>query len=323
MCTAVSINDNGHYFGRTLDIECSYGESVVITPRFFDINFLYEPHLEKHYSIIGVAHIYNGFPLYYDGANECGLCMAGLSFTGNAVYHMNIKGKHNIASYEVIPWILGRCDSVNSAIELLKSTNITPDSFAPELPASPLHWIISDKDESVTVESTRDGLKIQQNSVGVLTNNPDFSFHIANLSQYVNLTPFSPENKVAPTLQIKQFSKGFGSFGLPGDYSSASRFVRAAFVKNHTQGYENQVSRLFKILDSVSVPYGCVINNDGAPHYTAYSSCIDASSGAYYYTTFGCHRINSVRLNTSNLDTHSLISFELSFSDDIKEWSNN
>lgn len=319
MCTAVSINDNVHFFGRTLDVECSFGEKILVTPRKYSFNFLYEGSLDNHYAIIGVAHKNDRFPLYYDGANECGLCIAGLNFARNAVYHMCNKEKHNVTSYELIPWILGKCRDVESAIELLKCTNITPDSFSSDLPATPLHWIISDKDISVVIESTKDGLRIHNNPVGVLTNNPDFSFHLLNLSQYVNLSPVTPQNKLAPFLQIKQFSKGFGAIGLPGDYSSTSRFVRATFVKNNTRGYENQVSRLLKILDSVSVPYGCVVNNDSTPSYTVYTSCIDASQGIYYYTTFKCHRICSIHLNSLNLDTSSLIFYDMADSEDIKK----
>ncbi len=321
MCTAISVNDNGHYFGRTLDMECSYGENVVITPRSYQFNFLYEGSLESHYAIIGMAHVSDSFPLYYDAINECGLCAAGLNFTGNAVYHMCCKGKHNIASFELIPWILGRCDSIAHAIELLKNANITPDSFNDKLSSTSLHWIFSDKSGSITIESTKDGLKIYENPIGVLTNNPDFQFHISNISQYVNLSPTTPQNKLAPTFQLKQFSRGFGAIGLPGDFSSTSRFVRATFLKNHTQGYKNQVSRVFKILDLVSVPYGCVIDNASSPHYTIYSSCIDTDNLIYYYDTFNCRRINGISLKSFNLDTQLLISFSLADKEDIKKQS--
>ena len=318
MCTAVSINENGHFFGRTLDIECSLVQKIVIMPRNFKLNYLYEGGQENHFAMIGVAHVSNCYPLYFDAVNEHGLCIAGLSFTGNAVYHMKHKSNYNVASFELIPWILGQCESLKDAAELLRKTNITPDSFSEKLSATPLHWIVSDKGGSITVESTKDGLKIYDNPVGILTNNPDFNFHIANISQYVNLTPTVPQNRLAPILPLKQFSKGFGSLGLPGDFSSASRFVRATFFKYHTTGYQNEVCRLLRILDLVSVPYGCVINNDHTPHYTVYSSCIDTGSLVYYYSTFGCRRTCAVDLKNADLNSRELSSFEMVEHDDIK-----
>ncbi|MBQ5708733.1 MAG: linear amide C-N hydrolase, partial [Anaerotignum sp.] len=215
MCTAVVYKNR--YFGRNLDYTRSFGESIVITPRDFLFVFPDEKIMRHHHAIIGMAHVSKEYPLYYDGMNEKGLGMAGLLFDGNAVYRAPVEGKDNIPSWAFIPWVLGQCQTVADAKALMKNLNLTNVSFSEELPPSPLHWMISDGKESVTVEQTEDGLHIYENNVGVLTNNPPFPFHLQNLTQYLNLTAKMPENRFSSRLQLKPFSLGMGAVGLPGD----------------------------------------------------------------------------------------------------------
>ena len=109
MCTAATYKTKDFYFGRTLDYEFSYGDEVTITPRNYRFDFRHMGILESHYAIIGMAYVAGGYPLYYDGINEKGLGMAGLNFVGNAKFQPIEEGRDNIAQFEFIPWILGRC----------------------------------------------------------------------------------------------------------------------------------------------------------------------------------------------------------------------
>ena len=84
MCTAVSFKGSDSYFGRNLDLERSYKESVVITPRGFKLNMRTLPTMESHYAMIGMATVADNYPLYYEATNEMGLSMAGLNFPDNA-----------------------------------------------------------------------------------------------------------------------------------------------------------------------------------------------------------------------------------------------
>lgn len=321
MCTAISDIGVCHLFGRTLDLEHSFGEVTAITPRAFPFDFLYEWNSVYHFAMIGTAHVRDGIPLYYDAVNERGLAMAALNFPDAAVYGHSRAGMHNVASFELIPWILGRCDSVQSAKELLKSTNIVSDSFSSELPPTPLHWLISDRHESITVEPLCNGLEIIDNPFGVLTNAPRFSYHQTNLSNYMNISPTQQKNRLCPAVELKHYSRGMGSIGLPGDMSSASRFVRAVFAKTHTAFGDNQqeeISRFFHVMDTVSQPCGLARTDEGKPIYTVYTSCIDTSSGAYYYTTYGCRRIQYVHLRDHNTNGSELITFPRENEEDIR-----
>lgn len=313
MCTAVTFQSKDHYFGRNLDLEYSYQEAVTVTPRNFPLIFRRVPKLDKHYALIGMALVTDNYPLYYDATNEYGLSMAGLNFPGNAVYYPEHSDCDNITPFEFIPWILGQCKTVSEAGNLLEQINIVNMPFSPQYPLSPLHWIIADKTCSITVETLADGMKIYENPVGVLTNNPPFDFHMHNLTNYLNLTHSEPENRFSHAIVLTPYSRGMGAIGLPGDLSSASRFVRATFTKLNSRcgsGEEESVSQFFHILGSVYQPYGCVSVGDKY-EMTVYSSCCNTNRGTYYYTTYENRTITAVDMNKENLSGINLVTYPL------------
>ena len=188
MCTALSFITKDHYFGRNLDLEYHYNEAVTIMPRNYPIRFRCSENFTNHYATIGVATIDNDYPLYYDAVNEHGLCMAGLNFPGNATYHPPSDLAINIASFELIPWVLCQCKNVAEACCKLKNVRIVDLAYSEKFKPTPLHWILSDRMQSVVLEPMEEGLVIHKNPIGVLTNNPAFMFHLENLRQYLRLT---------------------------------------------------------------------------------------------------------------------------------------
>lgn len=320
MCTAISYLSGNHYFGRNLDLEHSYIEQVTITPRNYAFEFRKMPKIEKHYALIGMAAIINDYPLYYDATNEYGLCMAGLNFPGNAVYLKPKQGYDNIAPFEFIPWILTQCKTVSETRTMLKKTNLSAITFSNDLPLSPLHWIISDRTESIVVEPMKDGIKIFNNPFGVLTNNPPFEYHMHNLCNYLNLTADEPNNRFSSNATLIPYSRGMGAIGLPGDLSSASRFVRAAFTKLNavSDGTDAQdISQFFHILASVAQQRGCVKVGNSYER-TIYTSCCNTDKCIYYYTTYDNHQITAVQLFKENLDSSVLLSYPLVVTQQIR-----
>ncbi|MCI5745870.1 MAG: choloylglycine hydrolase [Erysipelotrichaceae bacterium] len=312
MCTAATYKTKDFYFGRTLDFEFSYGEKVCITPRNYPIEFLNGKKISNHYAIIGMAHIIENYPLYYEAANEKGLAIAGLNFVGNAKYFPFNKNKENVAQYEFILYILSHCKSVLEAKKLLKNINITNDAFNEHLPVAYLHWIIADKAQAITVESTKDGLKVYDNKIGVLTNNPPFEMQMFALNNYINLSTTKPINKFLKGYKVKQYSRGMGGIGLPGDLSSQSRFIRVAFTKMNSISSDNEnesVSQFFHILDSVCQQRGCCEVKKNEYEITIYTSCINASKGIYYYTTYDNHQINCIDMYHEDLNAKDLITY--------------
>lgn len=299
MCTAVSFKTKQHYFGRNLDLERGYGEGVVITPRNYPFSFRYVPSLEKHYALIGMAAVAEDYPLYFEAINEKGLSMAGLNFPKNAFYQEYAEGKENVAPFELIPYLLGNCENIEEVKASLENINVINYSFSDGLPVSPLHWLISDKEESVTLECTREGMKVYDNPFGVLTNNPTFDFHVINMNHYMGLHEGFTQNTVSSKLTLENYSLGMGALGLPGDFSSSSRFVKTVFVKEKSvcDGSEKEsVNQFFHILQAVAMPKGCVLAKNGEYEYTRYSCCCNTEEQIYYYTTYQNSMIRKVSM---------------------------
>ncbi len=314
MCTAVTYSTKDHYFGRNLDLEYSYQETVTITPRNYPFKFRKVGEKDAHYALIGMAFVSDNYPLYYDAINEKGLGMAGLNFPKNADYKEEVSDKDNVAPFEFIPWVLSQCATIDEAKELLSKINIAKIDFSDSLPASPLHWIIADKDSSITVESVKDGLKVYDNPVGVLTNNPTFDIHMFNLNNYMHLSIEQPNNNFSSKLNFDTYSRGMGALGLPGDLSSASRFVKATFTKMNSLSGESEsesISQFFHILGSVDQQRGCVHMGEDKYEITIYSSCCNQDKGIYYYTTYENSQITAVDMYKENLDGSDLISYNL------------
>ena len=314
MCTAISFNAHNHYFGRNLDLDCSYNESVVITPRNFTFKMRCIDDINTHFAIIGMATVVDGVPLYYEATNEKGLSIAGLNFPDNAHYNHKKDGVNNITPFEFIPYILSGCQTVDDAIKLLQNLNLVNINFSDALPLSPLHFFICDSEKSVTVEQLKTGLKIYENPVGVLTNNPTFDWHLLNLQNYTALHSGIAENKLLKSFNQHNFSLGLGAVGLPGDFSSPSRFVRAVFVKeNSPQNLEDDsaVNQFFHILLSVAMPKGCVQTERGEFEYTRYTCCCDTKNGDYYYTTYENPKITKISIRDFNLNSSEIYNFKI------------
>lgn len=313
MCTAISYKTKDHYFGRNLDLEYRFDEQVTITPREYPFRYRNGSADNGHFAMIGMATIADNYPLYYDATNEYGLSMAGLNFPDNAAYNPPHSGKDNIAPFELIPWVLGRCKTAKEARMLLERTNITNVTFNDQLPLSPLHFMICDKEEALVAEPVKDGLKLYDNPVKVLTNNPPFPFHMDNLGLYIGLSPDPPENRFSPALTIKNYSTGMGAIGLPGDLSSASRFIRVAFVLGNSVSdatEDESISQFFHILSSVEQQRGCSVVN-GRNEITLYSSCCNTDRCIYYYTTYENRQITAVHLFHEDLNGNTLTSYPL------------
>ena len=324
MCTAAAFQTKDFYFGRTLDYECSYGECVTVTPRRYPFSFRHMGRLDAHYAMIGMAHVADGYPLYYDAVNEAGLGMAGLNFVGNAQYAEVQEGKENVAQFELIPWILGRCATVREARARLDALNLVGTPFSERYPAAQLHWLLADKDEAVVIESLADGLHVYDDPAGVLTNNPPFPQQLFNLNNYMTLSPRQPENRFSGALGLHCYSRGMGALGLPGDLSSMSRFVRVAYTKLNAVCRDTEaenVSQFFHILGAVEQQRGCCEVEPGAYEYTIYTSCCNATKGIYYYTTYDNHQIHAVDMHHEDLDGSELRRYPIELEGEVK-WVN-
>jgi choloylglycine hydrolase len=200
-------------------------------------------------NVIGMARRARGVPLWFDGANEHGLGGAALNFPGLAVYRAESEKKYNIPSYALIGFVLKRCKNVSEAANLLSDVNVTPEAFAPDLPPTPLHWIFADSTACIVFEQTKEGARVYQNEIGVMTNAPTFPEHLNNIEEGKSAT----------------------------DLSSESRFILAAEAKKRPA--PESAEQFFDMMKSVFVELG---KGSTEKMKTVYTSCIDLENGKYY-----------------------------------------
>ena len=185
MCTCINLKTKDNYFGRNLDLEYRFYEKVVITPRNYEFKLKREGNFRTKYAMIGMATVVDKYPLYAEASNEKGLSIAALNFPNNAYYVEEKEGKINITPFELIPWALGNYANIEELRNSINNINLINIAFNEKIPLTPLHWMISDEKETLVLEQTKEGLKIYENPIGVLTNNPEFSFHLTNINNYI------------------------------------------------------------------------------------------------------------------------------------------
>ena len=294
MCTSLAFPtpDGTNLFGRTLDLDTHFGEAPVLTPRRYPFSFAdCYPHTH-HYALLGMAAVIDGYPLYAEAMNEKGLCMAGLRFKGYAVYAPCPEvGYVNLAPWELIPYLLGTCATVGEARAALADICVVDKPFSDTVGTAPLHWHMVDGDPShggLIVEATAEGMKVYEDrpdgpsgEVGVLANDPPYPEQVGQLADLSCLRGDVP--------------------GLPGDYSSPSRFIRAALLRKWAigdrlspqavgddmapAGKVSPHTSFFRILAAVSPMAGAVMTEEGRSHRTLYTCCMDTGAGAYLYHT--------------------------------------
>ena len=268
MCTSIAYHGESFCFGRNMDLEYSFGERVIGCGRRFPFTFRYADEMNDHRAFLGVGTVIDGYPMYADAMNEDGLCVAGLNFPNYAHFPRESTSRLKLAPYELIPYLLGKCESVDDVRGVLSDAGIVDIPFSDDVPNATLHWHIADRSSSVTLESTKQGLKIYDNTVNVLTNSPSFDFQLEHFLAYSNLSS---------TSDGERHSLGYGAIGLPGDLSSMSRFVRAAFLLGCSPeklSGERACDQLLSLLYAVAMTDGAVIDKDGKPHRTTYTSCM-------------------------------------------------
>lgn len=326
MCTAIAHRDGDFYFGRTLDYEHGFGEEIVFTPREMPLPFHRQSTLGSHYAMLGMAAVAKSglsgrdYPLYFEAINEHGLGLAGLNFVGNAVYLPSTGEGCELAPYELTPWLLGQCKTVAEAKPLLQGVKLINLPFSEQFPLSQTHYLLADGHEALVLEPMADGLKIYENPVGVLTNNPPFPQQMLHLADFQGLTNEPAENRWCKGVALDSYSRGMGALGLPGDVSSGSRFVRAAFTKHCAQPGQTEherVRQFFHIIGTVEQVRGVCKVAQNEYECTQYTSCYNASRGTLYYTTYDCSRIRAVSMEHEDLTGTELVRYPVLREPDI------
>ncbi|MBO9568946.1 MAG: choloylglycine hydrolase [Cellulomonas iranensis] len=302
MCTGIRFTDaEGHgYLARNLDWTTGYGQRVVVTPTGYAPRSPFGAVPDVRHAVIGMGIVEEGMPLYFDCGNDAGLAVAGLNFPGYADYAPGPRdGATNVAAYELPLWVCSQFSSVDEVVAAAQDLVIVDKPINDRFPSSMLHWIVGDADRAIVLEQTADGLHVHDDDVDVLTNQPGFGWHHENLRNYLNASPAFPEEVVLTRARLHPFGSGAHMRGIPGDYSSPSRFVRVAYAHAHhpvRATEEENVVRAFRTLQQVQMLDGSAAMESGEFETTIYTGLFSSRTSTYYWYTYDDLTIRSVAL---------------------------
>ncbi len=317
MCTALNIRtaEDKVLFGRNMDLAYDFHQRVLILPT----NYQYEDKVTgntvtNHTAIIGIGTIIDNHATFADAMNTKGLACAGLNFDGYAYFEKKpVEGKLNLAPYDFIQWTLSNFETVEQVKKAIQDIELVDVPLNSKTPVPTLHWMIIDKSgTSIVMERTMEGIKVHDNPVGVMTNNPTFDWHLTNLNEYLYLSPEHHQKTMWSDKELVSLGIGSGTLGIPGDFASVSRFVRIAYLRAHTPVLEEDdeaISQFFNMLDYVKMVKGGVTTQEGLSDMTIYTSCMDLIEGVYYYRTYGDNRIKVVDIKKEKLEGSEPINY--------------
>lgn len=303
-CLAWAAEEGGPLWGRNFDLNVLPPDTQVT---FLPPGTAYAPCgagtavMESRWGVVGVGTLaVPGAPMLYEGVNQMGLMGGQLNYRGFACYpDAPQDGTSAVPPGGVVYHLLARCASVAEAAEVLeREVTITAVPLLGTVPT--VHWAFTDETgESMVVEPEADGLRIYRNALGVLTNSPGYPWQRMNLLNYAGVRDLDRDILDWGEGLMPCFS-GTGGQGLPGDWSSPSRFVRLAFLRRYARPgrtEEEGVARLFRLLQCAAFPFGAVRLEEEPPwEYTLYSAAACARSRRFYWTTYENQQVRYVDL---------------------------
>lgn len=305
MCTAITLqSQQGEtFFGRNMDFSYEIEPHLYIVPKNYEWNNVLNMRtVHDSYSFIGIGQELNGILGFFDGVNEMGFAAAALYFAGYAKYDTQ-QGDgfaEQIASFDFLHYVLGSCASVKDLKVLLKNLSMTGLEDPVTQTVAPLHWIAVDRSgECAVIEMTEKGKEIFENPIGVLSNSPDFQWHMTNLRNYMDAAPRQTDEVYWGNVRLTPFGQAGGTRPLPGGYTSPERFVRTAYLKSYIPMPKNRreaIASCFHIMESVTVPKGAVITNRNSYDYTKYTAFINTNTCEYFFKTYDNVQVGSVSL---------------------------
>ena len=259
---------------------------------------------KNEYGYVGIT---SGLtPYINEGLNEKGLNVGMFFLPDYAKYPAFDPSEKDktVSELELSRYLLSTCATCEEVKEKLAQIHIT-GVFQKELnSAPPIHWRVGDKNgQSIIIECTEGAVHVYQNEVGVLTNSPDYPWHLKNLNNYVNLHSDAPSPFKMREQTIRPFGAGSGLLGLPGDYTPASRFIKAAFLLNNSRtpisSYQ-AITLCFTILANFDIPISAEFSPANAPDIpsaTQWTSVVNVSEGVLYYRTMYNYAIRKIDIN--------------------------
>jgi choloylglycine hydrolase len=328
-CTSFVLKaSDGYVYGRTLEFGINLQSTVIAIPR----NFNYQgtgvmnapgKAWKTKYAAVGMNGI--NLPILVDGINEKGMS-GGLLYAPNTALYQDVAAANSgnsIASYEMLAYALTNFATIDEVKEGFKSIMVNKTGHAPFVGAVPLHMTLHDASgKHLVIEYNNGQLFMYDNQTGVMTNDPNFAYQLANIGLYANLSPQEANPLVFNGASYGAPSSGSGLHGLPGDFLSPSRFIRAAFYSNSVnaqQTADKQVAAAFHILNNFDIPPGAIQLSSKNPYgggadgfeRTEWSAVADAKNLVYYVKTYGNPTVQWLDMKKVNMDAKEIKTYKL------------
>ncbi len=326
MCTGIRLKseNNSFVYGRTLEFGTEVASNIIMIPRSYSLQSSADvPHAlswKSKYAAVGanmlnIAHV-------VDGINEKGLAGGLFYFPGYAEYQ-KVDANNQlpvIAPWELLTLCLTTCATVAEVKELLPTIIVAPIIFKKWNSVPPIHAIVHDaQGNSLVIEYVKGVLKMHHNSLGVITNSPSFDWHMTNLNNYTTINARNTQPLQLDGIMLTPFGQGSGMFGLPGDFTPPSRFVRAAFFSQAAQKAKNEYEACktaFRILDLFNINIG-LVQEDSAKGVlydcTQWTSVSDLKNRHYYWHTYNNRQVQMVDLMRMNIAGNHIITISMEY----------
>jgi len=323
-CTGIKLiaKDGSLVHGRTLEFGVEVNIKAAVIPRGYAFKGTTPngPGLAYTSKYGAVGAIAFEDPALMDGMNEKGLAVGTFYFPTFASYSKITSENQSkaLSPVEFPNWILTQFATVEEVKEALSQVVIAPTITKAWGPTpAPFHYIVFDKKGNCLVIEPLDGkLVTHENKLGTFTNSPTFDWHMTNLRNFINLTPFNVKPVTLNGVTLQPFGEGSGMVGIPGDFTPPSRFVRAAIFSTTAIPSENANEAIFQllhILNQFDIPVGIAREKVGDVIYsdkTQLTCARDPQSLKYYFRTYNDQTIKEIDLNQFDLDAKSIKSLE-------------
>lgn len=327
-CTALSIQakDGTTIAGRTMEWAYPMNWKVLFYPKGSsyqliapDSSKLPPVTMTSKYAIIGVGSgLANDAML--EGQNSAGLGISGNFLPGFTQFPtVTHKDKYYMSVLEFTRFVLSNYATVAEAQKDLPKYKVW-EPVIKGLPARPtIHFMLTDKsDASIVIEFINGEMKIFTNTANVMTNSPNYDWHLTNLRNYVNLGNIAVTDRTSNRLgSVTSFGQGGGAIGLPGDYTPPSRFVKTAFLAHYADKPEDAaqaISQVDHILNNVDIPKGAVVSMESNVPYSDYTQWValkDLNHNQFYIANYD-HRTNFAKIDFNSLiNTNKPLSIEV------------
>ncbi|MDO9023231.1 linear amide C-N hydrolase, partial [Zwartia sp.] len=271
-CTSFLLkgSDGGFVYGRTLEFGLPLKSQLTIVPRNLQVPGVGidgKPGTglswTTKYATAGMNGL--GMPVLVDGMNEKGLVGGLLNAPNTAEYQVvaPADSANSIASIQMLMYALtnfATVDEVKAGFQTIKINRSTIPAYNNQ--SAPVRMTLHDaQGRSIVIEYLKGEMVITDNPTGVMTNDPAFRDQLNNIGNYANLTNVEKNPLVINGATYAPPSSGSGLQGLPGDYLSPSRFIRALFLTKSvptTYSTLQQNNTAWHILGSFDIPPGAI-----------------------------------------------------------------